>query len=376
MEWGSGRVTHRSTIEERARFDFVRYANCWEDADILLEALQVRKGGLYLSVSSAGDNTLSILGRGPALVVTADISPAQLACVELRKAAFLNLSHGAVLQFLGVREGSGRMRTYERLRGSINETARQFWDGRRELIEAGVIHSGKFEHYFRLFRNVILPFIHGRQVISDLLKPRDAEARREFYAKRWDSLRWRLLFRFFFSRTLLGRLGRDPEFFRYIEGSVAAQLLDRARHALTTLPTERNPYLHFIVRGNFGAALPFYLREENFEAIRGNLDSLVLFEGTVDEAIQAHPDVVFDGFNLSDIFEYMSFEEYLAGLDRIVRSARNGARLVYWNMLADRKSPPGFRNRLEALDGLANELHLQDKAFFYKALVIEQVRML
>ena len=100
-------------------------------------------------MSSAGDNTLTTHARGPALVVTADISPAQLACVELRKAAFLNLSHGAVPQFLGAREGSGRMRTYERPRGSINETARRFRDGRRELIEAGVIHSGKFEHYFR-----------------------------------------------------------------------------------------------------------------------------------------------------------------------------------------------------------------------------------
>lgn len=376
MERGSGRVTHQSTIEERARFDFVRYANCWEDADILLEALQVRKGGQYLSVSSAGDNTLGILGRGPALVVAADLSPAQLACLELRKAAFLSLSHGAMLEFLGVREGSERMRTYQRLRGSINEAARHFWDARGELIEVGVVHSGKFEHYFHLFRNFILPFVHGRQVIAELMKPKDAAARRDFYARRWDSLRWRLLFRFFFSRTLLGRLGRDPEFFRYVEGNVASQLLHRARHALATLPTEHNPYLHFIVRGSFGTALPFYLRAENFEAIRENLHSLVLFEGTIDEAIQAHPDVVFDGFNLSDIFEYMSFEEYLAGLDRIVRSARNGARLVYWNMLADRKSPPGFRNRLEALDGLASELHLQDKAFFYKALVIEQVRKL
>jgi hypothetical protein len=42
-------------------------------------------------------------------------------------------------------------------------------------------------------------------------------------------------------------------------------------------------------------------------------------------------------------------------------------------MLADRKSPPELRDRLEVLDDLAKALHLQDKAFFYKALVIEQV---
>lgn len=363
-----------STLEDRARFDFVRYANCWEDADILLEALEVKKGGVYLSVSSAGDNTFSILSGQPALVIAADISPAQLACVELRKAAFLALSHRELLVFLGIRAGSDRMRTYQRLRGSLSGTACLFWDSRPGLIEAGVIHAGKFEHYFHLFRNCILPLIHGKRVVSDLLQPKDAGARAEFYTSRWDSFRWRILFRIFFSKTLLGRLGRDPEFFRYVEGNVAARLLKRAQHALTTLPTDSNPYLQFIVRGNFQRVLPFYLREENFEAIRGNLDRLVLFEGSVDEAIHAHPDVAFDGFNLSDIFEYVSYEEYLAGLDRIVRSARDGARLVYWNMLADRKSPPGFRDRLEALDERARELHLQDKAFFYKALIIERVR--
>ena len=39
--------------------DVLQYANCWEDADIILSALNVKKDRKYLSVSSAGDNTLS-----------------------------------------------------------------------------------------------------------------------------------------------------------------------------------------------------------------------------------------------------------------------------------------------------------------------------
>lgn len=373
-ESGSSPIGYGPTIEARARFDYVRYANCWEDADILLEALDVRKGGFYLSVASAGDNTLSILSRQPACVLAVDISPAQLACLELRKAAFLTMSYRDLLVFLGIRPGSERLGAYGRLRDLLSPKARLFWDARRKLIEVGVIHAGKFEHYFRLFRSTVLPLIHNEHVVSELLEPRDAGARAEFYAKRWDSFRWRLLFRIFFSRALLGRLGRDPEFFRYVEGNVAGRLLDRAHYAMTRLPTDTNPYLGFIALGNFQNALPFYLREENFDAIRGNLDRLAFFEGSVDEAIRAWPEILFDGFNLSDIFEYMSYEAYLAGLDRTTRSARDGARLVYWNMLADRRSPPSLRDRLEPLDDLAKELHLRDKAFFYKALVIERVK--
>ena len=58
-------------IEDRARFDLVRYANCWEDADVLLQALEIKPTGFYLSVASAGDNTLSLLSANPAQVIAA-----------------------------------------------------------------------------------------------------------------------------------------------------------------------------------------------------------------------------------------------------------------------------------------------------------------
>ena len=40
-----------SDIEQRAAFDLVRYAQCWEDADVLLEALEVKEGETCLSIA-------------------------------------------------------------------------------------------------------------------------------------------------------------------------------------------------------------------------------------------------------------------------------------------------------------------------------------
>ena len=54
----------------------------------------------------------------------------------------------------------------------------------------------------------------------------------------------------FFSRTVMGRLGRDPEFFRYVETDVAASILDRTRHALSVLDPAQNPYVYWILTGN------------------------------------------------------------------------------------------------------------------------------
>ena len=72
----------------------------------------------------------------------------------------------------------------------------------------------------------------------------------------------------------MGRLGRDPSFFRYVEGSVADRILARTRHALTKLNPAENPYLQWILTGHHTTALPYALRPENFEAIRANLHRL------------------------------------------------------------------------------------------------------
>ena len=44
----------RSEIAEKANFEKIRYAQCWEDADVLLEALQVDTADTCLSSDAAG----------------------------------------------------------------------------------------------------------------------------------------------------------------------------------------------------------------------------------------------------------------------------------------------------------------------------------
>src|SRR5215471_7796461 len=93
-EWSSGSRPRRrrrpmgSEVAAKADFSGVRYAQCWEDADVLLEALDVQPGDTCLSIASAGDNALALLTRRPARVIALDLSPAQLACLELRIAAY------------------------------------------------------------------------------------------------------------------------------------------------------------------------------------------------------------------------------------------------------------------------------------------------
>src|SRR6476659_5290227 len=108
-----------SEVAAKADFSDVRYAQCWEDADILLEALALRPGAVCLSIASAGDNALALLSRGPARVIALDLSPAQLACLELRVAAYRELSHAELLELLGSTPSSRREDLYLRCRSQL-----------------------------------------------------------------------------------------------------------------------------------------------------------------------------------------------------------------------------------------------------------------
>src|SRR5271165_1059097 len=321
----------RSEAAERADFSGIRYAQCWEDADVLLAALEPGPGKRCLSIASAGDNSLALLSRDPASVLALDLSPAQVACLELRVAAYRELQHDELLALIGSVESDARPRLYQACRKHLSNGVRDFWDERPGLIAAGIGSVGKFEHYFKIFREQVLSLVHPKDRVRELLHPKSAAERRAFYDRRWNNLRWRLMFRVFFSRKLMGLLGRDPEFFRYVEGSVSERILKRTEYALTELDPAANPYIQWILTGRHNGALPAALREENFERIRRNLDRLAWRCGSLEESLGQEKE--FNCFNLSDIFEYMSPASYEELLKLIVSSAPSGARLAYWNML-------------------------------------------
>lgn len=362
----------------QAPIDRIRYAQCWEDAEVLLPALAIQPGAVCVSIASAGDNSLSLLTRDPARVIAIDLNPAQIACLELRVAAWRKLDHGELLQLIGVRAAAPgeRQRLYEACRKGLSRESREFWEANRQAIDAGIGSAGKFERYFSLFRRRVLPWVHSRRKVTALLEPRPPEERWRFYDERWDTWRWRAMFRLFFSRFVMGRLGRDPSFFAHVDGPVAPRILDRTRHALAELDPSENPYLHWILEGRYREpVLPHALREEHFECIRGRLDRLEWRLSSVESLVET-PEAELgpvDAWNLSDIFEYLPMAEYHQLLEKIAARSRPGARLAYWNMLAPRSRPPEMADRLRSLDDLGRELLARDRAFFYSRFVVEEV---
>jgi len=248
-----------------------------------------------------------------------------------------------------------------------------FWRGlRQDVIAHGAGGVGKFERYFRIFRTRLLPLVHSRRTIDDIFVSRTRPDREAFLTQRFETWRWRLLLNLFFSRFTMGRMGRDKAFFDQVEGSVAAHVTRRIRHAGIACDPANNPYLHWIMKGTHGAALPMAWRIDHYDIIRDRLDRLDIRPGSLEAAVGTGER--FDGFNLSDIFEYMSPDVFAQVYGDILSAANPGARLIYWNMMAPRRVPSQFAHRVEALTPLEDALKAVDKAFFYSDFVIERVR--
>jgi S-adenosylmethionine-diacylglycerol 3-amino-3-carboxypropyl transferase len=339
-----------------------------------LAGLGIQPGDVCLSIASAGDNALALLTKQPSRVIALDLNAAQLACLELRVAAYRVLTHPELLELVGSRPSTRRAKLYSRCRPFMGGAARAFWDRRPLEIAHGIGSSGKFERYLTLFRRRVLPLVHPHTTIMEVLRPTTIDVRRRFYDEQWDTWRWRMLFRAFFSRSIMGPLGRDPEFFRYVDADVPAFIIERTKHALTELDPSSNPYVHWILTGTHGEALPCALRPEHFDTIRANLDRLEWHAESLEEHLNRSAARQFDRFNLSDVFEYVSHEHYHQVLKAIVRCSRPGARLAYWNMLVPRRRPRHLAPRLRPLDDLAHALHRNDRAFFYSAFRLEEVQ--
>src|SRR5690242_2872088 len=78
--------------------DRVLYGQVWEDADVLVDALEVRPGHVCLSIASAGDNVLALASQRPSRIIAVDRDAAQLFCLELRIAAYRVLRHEELLE--------------------------------------------------------------------------------------------------------------------------------------------------------------------------------------------------------------------------------------------------------------------------------------
>jgi S-adenosylmethionine-diacylglycerol 3-amino-3-carboxypropyl transferase len=358
------------------KMDKISYAQCWEDPDVLIEGLNISDKDTVLSIASGGDNTFALLLKNPKQIIAVDQNPAQVYLVELKMKAIQLFDYSDFIEFIGVRSSDKRRTLYHKIRSFLSKEARDYWDSHSDSIDLGIIHCGKFEQYFSIFRKYILSLIHKPDTIAKLFQQKEGQDQYYLYHTKWNTRRWRFLYRVFFGKLLLGHLGRHPSYFKYVEGNhIAAELFRRTQFGLTEIQTHSNYFLEYIMTGNYSnieQSHP-YFRSGNFEILKRNICKIQLIHDSVERLIKKIPKGTVSKFNLSDIFEYMSFPDYLRTIDSLIEICGSDARIAFWTLFVPRRIPLMYRTTIEPQKDLSEDLSNNAKTFFYGDFNIWQV---
>jgi S-adenosylmethionine-diacylglycerol 3-amino-3-carboxypropyl transferase len=367
----------RSIVQERPVFSRIVYSQCWEDPVVAAEGLRLGPSDDLLCLTSAGDNVMALSLSRPKSITAIDFSAAQNALLELKLAALNKLGWYDYVAFLGARPAFDRVSTYrDKLRGELRDEVREYFDTQERELARGIIHAGRFQRYLSIFRTAVLPLVHGRHVVEEMMTIGDHAAREEYYRRVWDNRRWRALFTVFFGRAVMARLGRDPEFFKFVERKdVGATFLERCRRAMVESSPIDNHFLQYAMLGRYPDLErgPLYLRESNFETLRKTTANIKIVRGDLEGHLGTLEPGALSALYLSDLFEWVSPEHHEAMLRAIARATRRGGRMVYWNLLVPRKRPDALASLIATHDDEARALHARDLAFVYGSFHVESI---
>ena len=350
-------------MESKVFSEIIRYASCWEDTENLLKAGKI-KDKTCVSIISGGDNTLSLLTKNPAHIIGFDLNQKQIDLFKLKITAFRFLSYKELLAFLGIYPCENRLALFDSL--PLEDNVRKSFLTDYDVIKRGIIHSGKFEHYFQLFRNRIIPLFSTREQFRDFAMLDNINDQKEYFQKYINTRRFKIVCRIFFGARAMGKHGRDKSFYRYVNDkeNQGNEIINRFIFGISHTINRTNPYLRYICTSNYAPeALPFYLRKENFEKIRSGLDKIEIRQGD----LVSLKGIKADFFNLSDIFEYMSVFDFRRNTAVLKQMTNPCAAVVDYNMQNKRYiSDSAF----ELDESLSKTLYCQNQSFFYRDFLI------
>lgn len=353
---------------EEVDHGYVRYANVWEDPNLLIEGLYPIENKRVLSICSAGDNAFALLTENPELVVAIDLNDVQLFLTELKMVAIKNMTQEEYVAFSGFGRSQNRMNAYKKIEQELTEDCRKYWNQNTDVIENGICKDGKFEKYLRSFAVKLLPFIHTKRRIKSLFTKKTEEDQQVFYDKKWNSIRWKLMFRLFFSKQIMGIFGRDKAFLAQVKVNVGKTIMEKAGLHLSTVYAQTNPMLYYCLHGNFGPYLPFYMQKAQYNKVKENLPKMKLEYGYAQDAAAKYGK--FDRFNLSNIFEYMTDEVFEITAKELVKSANPKSRFAYWNLMV-KKEMSSIIEEVQRVPDVLNWAE-RDQGFFYMQYVVEE----
>lgn len=335
-DWVSNRVfnlVHRHNLV---------YNTCWEDPRLDHVALELGPEDTVVVITSAGCNALDYALAEPKRVYAVDMNPRQNALLELKLAGIRNLDYETFFQMFGDGRLPGARDVYRRkLRGSLSEWARKYWDRkikffdskRRTFYFRGT--SGAFAHMINVYIDRI---VRLRPLVSAILEADSVEEQREIWEGELRDRFWRKPIRFVIARdTTLSMVGVPRAQRAQVEsqypGGIVNFVSDCLEAVFAELPLKDNYFWRVYTTGSYSReCCPEYLKPDNFQRLKdGLIDCISVHTDTLQGFLENH-DGPISRFVLLDHMDWLSdkfFPALEAEWQAIVEQATPDARLIW-----------------------------------------------
>jgi S-adenosylmethionine-diacylglycerol 3-amino-3-carboxypropyl transferase len=339
------KAVSRQGISERLfalAFSGLVYPQIWEDPDVDMEAMQLAKGHRVVTIASGGCNILAYLTRSPASVDAVDLNKAHIALNRMKLAAFRHLpSHGDVFRFFGEPGNRHNGAAYDQfIAPNLDDPSRRYWEKRRltgrrriSVFEKNFYRSGMLGFFIGMGHKVAR--LYGVNP-ADIMKAGSPEEQRRFFEEELAPIFGRRFVRWSTSlKSSLFALGIPPAQYDALvgDGKMSSVLSTRLEKLACDFPLKDNYFAWQAFARRYPqageAALPAYLDEANYPAIRANLDRVAIHHKNIVELLKGKPAGSVDRFILLDAQDWMSDRQLNELWDEITRTASPDGRVIF-----------------------------------------------
>jgi S-adenosylmethionine-diacylglycerol 3-amino-3-carboxypropyl transferase len=329
-----------------------------------------------MTITSGACNTLGFLLKNPSVIHTVDINPSQARVLALKTTAMTRLDHAAFIAFMGLVPADDRLQTYASLRSDLGPVDAAYWDERRAILRSGLLLAGRYDNFVRLVGRYIR-LTHGRRRIDALLDAAGLDEQRAAFDRYWESRRTGSVFGLFYNKRVLARMGLEPDYFGFDDGSssFADSFRRKFRAVMREVPAAGNYFAHIYLRGRYRSSdeAPEYLQAKHYETIRARLGRIKIHTGDAKVWLASMPAGTFDAFGLSNICELMSPADTRRMFEEVLRTARPGARLSFRNLVIPREVPDDLQDRIRLDAELSRGLKAADRSFVYSKVAAYRI---
>lgn len=326
-------------------FNHLVYPQIWEDPEPDMDALELDSNSKLLTISSGGCNVLNYLCREPESITAVDLNDTHLALLKLKICAIKNLpDHESFFQFFGNANLPENRFLYEKyLQPNLDRLSRNYWEsrhtpmGRKRYLyfTSGFYKQGLLGRF--IGANLWVTQRFGIET-TQILSAQSLEEQATIFDKKIAPFFRKKLVQFLSNRTVvMYPLGIPAAQFQHLQGISNGQIheimLQRIRNMACNFPISENYFAWQAFKREYDwekrKAIPAYLKKENFEILRKNVEKISIMHCSLTDYLEQVPKESLNSFVFLDALDWMNSTQLENLWRQVDRTSTPEAKVVF-----------------------------------------------